>query len=336
MTVVIQDIAYYLPEKVVKNTDLASDYPDWDMQKVEKRSGVIQRHVADSNQTSFDLAFEACQRMLHHQPHLRLEIDGLIFCTQSPDYIMPPNSCLLHKSLELKEEVLSFDINHACSGFVYGMAIARGLLESGQVSKLLLVTAETYSKMIGNGDRSARTLFGDGAAATLLTLGKEGSGIQDIICATAGTGYKSFYIPAGGHRIPATSYTKEEGTDKSGNIRTAEQIHMDGMEILAFVNTRVKSQIASLLEKNNLKVEDIDVFVFHQASNMALDALRRLLRIDRSKVYKNLRNLGNTVSATIPIALKDAQEEGAIKKGDLVLLSGFGVGLSWASALYRF
>ena len=333
MRVKIKDIAYHLPEQVVSNEALHQENPTWDMDLVEARSGVLKRHISPDGETALDLVFQACQKLFSKNGEVRDQIDGLLFCTQSPDYIMPPNSCILHKMLKLPESVLAFDFNLACSGHVYGLALAQGLILSGMATSVLLATADTYSRYIHKQDRSARVLFGDGAAVSWMTVSDSTQGIIDIQCATSGEGYEKFIIPAGGCRMPKSKETALPRRDASGNVRTLEHIQMDGMGILVFVNSKVPQQIRSILARNHLTLDDIDLFVFHQASKIALDSLTRLLKIKPERVYQNLREVGNTVSASIPIALKDALDKGRVSRGDKVLLSGFGVGLSWATAI---
>ena len=333
MRVEIKDIAYYLPERVVDNEELHEQNPGWDMNLVEQRSGVLKRHIAGEDETSLDLALKACSELFSRNKGLREQIDGVIFCTESPDHILPPNSYILHKMLELSKDTLAFDLNLACSGYVYGLILAQGLIISGAVKNVLLVTAETYSKYIHIQDRSSRVLFGDGAAVSWIAASNSSKGITAIKCSTFGAGYDKFIIPAGGCRMPKSEETAIPETNASGNVRTLENIHMDGMAILTFVNREVPKQVRSLLNSNELSVEDIDLFVFHQASKMVLDSLTRLLRLRREKVYRNINEVGNTVSASIPIALKEALDSGAVSSGGRVLLAGFGVGLSVASAI---
>jgi 3-oxoacyl-[acyl-carrier-protein] synthase-3 len=236
----------------------------------------------------------------------------------------------------MAESVMAFDFTLACSGYVYGLAIAQGLISSNMAENILLVNADTYSKYLSKEDRSVKVLFGDGAAVTWLKrAGKGKKGIIDIACSTYGKLYDKFIIPAGGCRMPRSKDTSLPVGDKSGNIRSRENIHMDGMGILVFISSKVPDQIRSLLKKNELTIDDIDMFVFHQASKLALERLTRLLDISPDKVFENISKVGNTVSASIPIALKDAFDEGRIRRGSRVLLSGFGVGLSWATAIYE-
>ncbi|MBL0145303.1 MAG: ketoacyl-ACP synthase III [Chitinophagaceae bacterium] len=214
------------------------------------------------------------------------------------------------------------------------MAIVRGMIMTGMGQNVLLITADTYSKYINKNDRATSVLFGDGAAVTLISK-SENDGIIDISLASSGNEYESFYIPSGS-RIPKSEVTKLEQTDNSGNIKTLENIHMNGFAVWKFISKTVPEQVNELLTKNNLGVNDISLFVFHQASMLTLDSLIKALKIDNSKVFINITNIGNTVSASIPIALKDAENEGRLKRGDLVLLSGFGVGLSWGSLIMKY
>lgn len=336
MRVKIQAIEYYLPETVVTNEELARDNAGWDMEALEKRTGVARRHITRPDETALDLAFHACEKFFKNHNINRNEIDGLIFCTESTDHILPPNSCILHHKLGLSEDVLAFDFTLACSGYVYGLALAQGLIFSKSASRVLFVNSDTYSKFINSHDRSTRVLFGDGAAVSLVSASDSVRGIADIKCSTSGKDYDKFIIPAGGCRLPKTSNTSVPMQDKSGNIRTKENIHMDGLGILTFVNSKVPQQVTQILNKNGLSADDIDLFIFHQASNMALDSIERILKIKPEKMFRNLRNVGNLVSASIPVALKDAMDQEKIKPGHKVVLSGFGVGLSWATTIIEF
>ncbi len=329
----IKDIAYYLPEQVIDNDRLHKENPDWDMRLVEEHAGVVKRHIARNNETALDMAFQACRNLFHKNKDAKEKIDGIIFCTQSADYVMPPNSCILQGKLNLSDDVLAFDLNLACSGYIYGLALAQGLVSGGLAKNILLVNADTYSKYINKKDRSTRVLFGDGAAVSWITASKSLQGIVDIKCSTSGRHYDKFIIPAGGCRMPKSTKTAIPKKDKSGNMRTLENIHMDGMGILVFVNSKIPGQVKNILTRNKLTVDDIDLFIFHQASRVSLNSLERLLRINPEKVYRNIHSLGNTVSASIPIALKDALENKKVSRGGKVLISGFGAGLSWGSAI---
>jgi 3-oxoacyl-[acyl-carrier-protein] synthase-3 len=335
MRIKISEIAYHLPDEIETNEELSTANPEWDLKRVESRTGVLSRHIAGNDETAFDLAFSACEKLFKANPSLKNKIDGIVFCTQNEDYVMPANSSVLHDKLGLKESVFALDFNLACSGYIYGLAMIRGLFATGMVTNVILVNADTYSRYIHPKDRSARLLFGDGAAVSWIEASSGDEGIIDVICSTSGAHHQLFMIPAGGSRTPRSDETQIPAVDVSGNVRTPEHIRMDGGGVLEFVKSRVPDQIYELLERNGLSLSDIDQFVFHQASKTALDTLARLLDVGSDRIYSNIEKIGNTVSASIPIALRDAQDEGKIKSGDLVLLCGFGVGLSWGSALVR-
>ncbi|MGA2813902.1 MAG: ketoacyl-ACP synthase III [Candidatus Acidiferrum sp.] len=329
----IEAIACAFPSHAVRNSDLKARFPEWDFDRLEERTGVFQRYVASPQETALDFAFRACQE-LHKQDRLNpQEIGAVIFCTQSPDFIMPPNSCLLHGMLDLKPQVLSFDITLACSGYIYGLQLADSLIRSGVTNRVLLATADTYSRYIHPADRATRCLFGDGGAVSILAPSTSGRGIRDIRCATAGKHFDKFMVPAGGMRMPRSAETAEAVTDQSGNKRTAEHIKMDGIGVLSFFNTAVPNSVSDTLERNNLSIADVDLFVFHQASQLALDTLRQRLDIPVHKMVYDLADVGNLVSASIPVTLRRAFDRGAAKHGQLALLCGFGVGLSWGTAL---
>lgn len=335
MRVKIEAIEFALPEKIVTNQDLHDENPDWDMKNVEAKSGVVQRHIAADDETAFDLAARAADR-LFAAGHDKDAVDAVIFCTQSPDYIMPSNAFLLHAHLGLKDEVLAFDYNLACSGYIYGLAIARSLIIAGTATKVLFATGDTYSRYINKGDRSARVLFGDGAAVTLVTASEGGEGITDLMLATSGKHHRKFYVPAGGMRLPRSPETAIEETDASNNVRSKDDIYMDGMGVWSFIQSTVPKQIRALLERNRLAADDIDLYVFHQASKLTLDSLMKALRLGPERVFVDLAQTGNLVSSSVPVALKKALDAGRIPPGATVLISGFGVGLSWGSMILKF
>lgn len=307
MPITIAGIAYALPSNVVTNDDLANEHPEWDMGRVIDRTGVSRRHVA-VDETALDLAIRAADELIANFPDAR-SADALLFCTQTPNQVMPPNSYLLHEYLRLGEAVFALDFNLACSGFLYGLAQAHALIAGGIASSVLLVTADTYSSLIDPNDRGPRVLFGDAAAVTWITTGARG--LVDIAVATSGRNHRAFMIPAG-----------------------SSVIQMDGLQVLGFIESRVPGQVLELLTRNGLSVTDVDLFVFHQASRLALNALQRNLKIPDDKMFSNIDRIGNTVSASIPIALRDAIDEGRAGPGSRVVLCGFGVGMSWATAIF--
>jgi len=334
MGTIIKSIEYYLPNIIISNEDLNKENPSWEMDKVINKTGVKKRHIAGLNETAYDLSVNACKKLFEYEE--LSTIDGIIYCTQSPDYIMPPNSFLLHKHLGCSERVLAFDFNHACTGYLYGLFMANSFIKSRATKKILLINSDTYSKYINKKDRSARALFGDGAAASIIENSNSDKGIIDIELASAGKFYDKFYIPAGGLRMPTNAQTSIEKKDVRGNIRSENDIVMDGLAVWSFINSTVPKQILNLLNRNNLDRAQIDLFIFHQASQMTIDSLVKKLRLDKAKVFTNLLEIGNTVSASIPIAIKDAIDQGLIKEGSKVLLSGFGVGMSFGSLINQY
>ncbi len=331
--IAIESIACAFPARCVTNTELRAEYPEWDFDRLEQRTGVFSRYVAGDGETAFDFVTQACERLAAKDQLRSNEIDAVIFCTQTPDYIMPPNSCLLHGKLGLKPKALAFDINLACSGYIYGLQLAASLIESKAASRVLLATADTYTRYIHAGDRATRCLFGDGGAVSILTESGNGRGIREIRCGTSGKHFDKFMVPAGGMRRPRGAETAKETVDRSGNIRSAENIVMDGLGVLSFFNATVPCAVKETLDRNGLSIGDIDLFVFHQASQLALDSLRSILKIPAGKMVYDLEEIGNLVSASIPVALSRAMHSGRAKAGQRVLLCGFGVGLSWGTAL---
>lgn len=329
----IEAIEYELPDRVVTNDDLARENPSWDMARVEEKSGVAERRIAADGETALDLALRACRRLFAHVDPAT--VDAILFCTQTPDYVMPSNAFVLHRELGLRDDVAALDYNLACSGFTYGLALAQGLMAAGLARRVLLATGDTYSRLINPRDRSSRVLFGDGAAATLLSPVVGDVGLLDFDLATSGGHLERFWVPAGGARLPRSAETARESTDPNGNVRSQNDIHMDGLGVWSFINSFVPAQIRRLLDRNGRTVADIDLFLFHQASRMTLDSLVRVLGLRPDQVFTNLRTVGNTVSSSLPILLKDARSAGRIGPGDYVVLAGFGVGLSSAAVLLR-
>lgn len=336
MNAKIGHISYHLPRKKLTNTELGELFPAWNMPALEKKTGVVCRHIAEDDETALDLSVAACKKFFVETAMDPSEIGGILYCTQSPDFIMPPNALLLHRHFDFRNDIPAFDINLACSGYVYALSIAKSMVVAGVVTNMLVVTADTYSKHINPRDRSTRTLFGDAASVTLVEACEDQCGILTQSLASDGKFYKKFYIPAGGHRNPKCESTAFDDIDAYGNVRNEEQIHMDGLGIWNFIRSKVPDHIQDFLEKSNVSSTEIDQFVFHQASKLTLDSLVKILKLNPDKVFSNLENIGNTVSSSIPIALADAKKQGRIQGGDLVLISGFGVGLSYGSMLIRF
>ena len=314
----ISDIQYYLPPKLLSNEDLVFDNPDWRMDDIEKKSGIKYRYICEDAQTSKDIALLACEKIFNSNVR-RSDIDFLIVVTESPEYIAPAMSCDLQNILGLKTSIASFDVNLGCSGFVYGLMIADSILCSNNYSNGLLVCVDTYSKYISSNDRTCRPLFSDAASATLITASKKKT-VGPFVLGTDGSGYKDLMV-------------KNSGTIK--NTDTERNLYfMNGSAVFMFTMRVVPKAVNDLLIKEKCNIEDIDLFVFHQASKLVIDNLKRLLKLSNEKVFENYQLVGNTVSSSIPIAL--IRSKNKIVKNKPILIMGFGVGYSLCGGIYKF
>jgi 3-oxoacyl-[acyl-carrier-protein] synthase-3 len=333
----ISAIEYYLPQNVLSTERLARERPEWAVEKIDAKTGIRDRHVAADNECASDLAVEAAAKLFSAGACKPEQIDYLLFCTQSPDYFLPATACLIQTRLGIPRSAGALDYNLGCSGFVAGLGLAKGLIETGQATKVLLLTGDTYSKFIHDRDRKVRTLFGDAGAATLVSA-IESRGHQSIgpfIYGTDGTGAEHLIVPAGGMREPRTKETATEREDEGGNVRSRDNLYMNGEEIFNFMLRTIPGCVNDLLKRANLPMDAVDLFVFHQANEYMLEHLRKKLRIRREKFVIAMRHCGNTVSSTIAIALKDAWQDGLLRPGHLIMLVGFGVGYSWSATLVR-
>lgn len=331
----IKFIEQYLPESVLSNDDICRDTPTWTADKILQKTGIESRHIAAFGQTSVDLGINAAQRLFDKHPPVKETIDYLIFCTQTPDHFLPTSACIIQDKLGLPKTIGAIDINQGCSGYVYGLSLAKGLITAGLATNILFITADTYTKLINPKDISVRTLFGDGATATVVSVSDDSAGIGNFVFGTNGRGAQHLIVPAGGFRMPRSAGTADETLDLYGNVRSQDQLYMDGSEILIFGLGTVPKAILSLLEKDGVDVGDVDLFIFHQASLLMLQKLAKKLGIPAEKVPLALQFTGNTVSSTIPITLQKCFEEGRIVAGQKLLLAGFGVGLSWAACMIQ-
>ena len=328
----ISKISYYLPSAVLTNEDLNRDFPEWSVEKISKKTGIYKRTIAAENETSGDMAIEAARKLFAEHNVNPDEIDFLMLCTQSPDYFLPTTACIVQDKLGLKQTTGALDFNLGCSGYVYGLGLAKGLIETGQASNVLLITSETYSKFLHPKDKSVKTIFGDAAAATLIKgADGDGSKIHSLVFGTDGAGAENLIVKTGAMRQRAANESLV--TDSYGNIHDDNSLYMNGMELFVFTLKIALKTLESVLEKAALDIDDIDLFIFHQANRYMLDELRKKLHISESKFYTYFENCGNTVSSTIPIALYHALADKKAKSGDKVMLMGFGVGYSWAGAV---
>jgi 3-oxoacyl-[acyl-carrier-protein] synthase-3 len=330
----LKAVASYLPAGVLTNEELAQELGGWDAQKILEKTGIAVRHITRPDECSSDLGVAAAERLFEKGTCRPADIDFLLFCTQSPDYFLPTTACLVQDRLGLRLDCGALDFNQGCSGFVYGLALAKSLIETGNADRVLLITAETYSKFINRRDRSVRTIFGDGAAATLLTSVKsERELIGPFVFGTDGRGAGELIVPAGGMRQPVGCEQVVETEDGRGNWRSQRNLYMNGPEVYRFTVEIVPKLLDQLLEKSGRRVEDVDRFIFHQANKFMLDRLRARTPIPEEKFWVDMEDTANTVSSTIPIGLEKAICRGQIRRGDSLALVGFGVGYSWAAAM---
>ena len=326
----IKHVAYCLPEQVVTNEAIVRDFPEWSVEKITEKVGVKQRHVAAEGETATDLAEKAANQLIEENNIDRASIDFVILCTQSPDYFLPTSACLLQDRLGLREGIGAFDFNLGCSGFVYGLAIAKGLITSGVAESVLLLTSETYNKYLHPKDKGNRTIFGDAASATLVST--EGfAEIGDFALGTNGKGANNLIVKSGASRMPEKQ--NDVTFDKNGNPVSSDHLYMNGAQIYVFTQRNVPKVVNEVLEKNGLGKEDIDLFVLHQANQYMLDFLRKKMGIPEERFFMFMENVGNTVSSSIPICLVEAHKENRLKGN--VLLCGFGVGYSWGAVVLK-
>ena len=306
----IIDIEYALPEKILTNDELALDFPDWPADKIYSKTGIKQRHIVKENETASDLAYLASLKILTN--HEADKIDYIIYCTQSPDQALPTTACVLQERLKLLTTCGALDINLGCSGYIYGLGLAKGLIDSDQANTVLLLNADTYTKYMNKNDKNVRVIFGDAGTATLIgkcgyfKLGKT------FVYGTDGKGKNNLIVPNNGC------------------------LFMNGPEIYSFTMQTVPPMIQSTLDRASLTMDDIDLFIFHQANLFMMKRLQEKLSIPDEKFVVDFEDIGNTVSCTIPIALKRTMTKTLLKIGSKIMLVGFGVGYSWGATIIEF
>lgn len=330
MSAYIKAISYYTPNQVLTNEDLVHEFPEWTVEKVASKVGIHQRYISSDNETAGDMALKAAEKLFEEHGIDRNDIDFVLLCTQSPDYFLPSTSCILQDKLGLRQDIGAFDFNLGCSGYVYGLSVAKGVVAAGIAKNILLLTSETYTKYLHPKDKGNRTIFGDAATATLIS-DTGFAEIGEFVLGTDGSGYEQLIVKSGASRNPMMQ--NDVCFDDNGNPISSDHLFMNGPDIFTFTIERVPKMVQDLLNKSNLEKDDITLFVPHQANMYILEFLRKKMKIDKDKYYINLANFGNTVSSTIPIALCEAHNED--KLHGHVLLAGFGVGLSWGGVMLK-
>ncbi len=324
----VGNISIHLPERIETNEELAADNPRWDMDLIASKTGVYERRIAADGETSADLGVKAAQKLFEEHDVDPKSIDFLLFCTQTPDYPLPTSACLIQDRLGLPTSAGALDFNLGCSGFVYGLSLADGLIRSGAAKRVLFITSETYSKFIDRNDRSLRTIFGDGAAATLIESSDQQT-LSSFKFGTDGSGADTLIVSKGGHR------KSDDAIGPRKRKRWKSDLYMDGPALIQFSVGSIPGLCDSILEEESLTQDDVDYFLFHQATRKMLDQLRQTMKIDPEKLPLRMEKVGNTVSSTLPILIHQLRESRDLKADSANMLIGFGVGWSWAGCMWR-
>lgn len=331
MEAYIKAISTFLPETVLTNEQLVDEFPEWSVEKIANKVGVNKRHLAGDLKTS-DMATFAAAKLFAEKPEIaKDDIDFIILCTQSPDYFLPSTACIVQARLGLSNRCGAFDFNLGCSGYEYGLAISKGLIKAGIARNILFITSETYNKHLHPKDKGNRTIFGDAATATIISTDGNAQ-IGEFVLGTNGNGADYLIVKSGGFAHPQKY--NDITFDENGNPKSSDYLYMDGAEIFNFTLHTVPRMVRETLNANKLEDKDIDLYVFHQANAFMLNHLRKKLKIEEDRFFVNLKDYGNTVSSTIPMALNDAKNQGILKGN--VLIAGFGVGLSWGATILKF
>lgn len=303
-------------------------FPHWDIPQIADKTGIEQRFIAEHGETAADLAVKAATKLFAEQSIDPSSIDFVLLCTQTPDYPLPTTACLVQDRLRIPTRAGAIDFNLGCSGFVYGVSLAEGLIASGQAKRILLLTAETYSKYIDAEDRSLRTIFSDAAAATLIESGCEPS-LTGFRFGTDGTGADTLLVPDGGARLEKDAHRPRH------RKRWKSRLYMDGPSLISFTVTAVPQLVREMLTTAGLTMAQIDMLLMHQATDKMLRQLQVALEVDDATLPIRLKHCGNTVSSTIPILIHDLRLVGELRPGMQTLMVGFGVGWSWAGCLWK-
>ncbi|WP_341226334.1 ketoacyl-ACP synthase III [uncultured Arcticibacterium sp.] len=316
MAAFLKAISYYLPETILTNEELVKEFPEWTVEKVAKKVGISQRHIAAKDEFVSDMAVSASKKLFTENKIDPSEIDFVLLCTQSPDYFLPTTACLVQDRLGIPKTAGALDFNQGCSGYVYGLALAKGLVAAGIAQNILLITSEVYSKHIQASDKGNRTIFGDAASASLISTDGFAE-IGEFELGTDGSGYEDLIVKNGGMK-----------STKLGDDSAEDYLYMNGSAVFNFTIAAVPGLIDGTLKKNGEEsVSGIDWFVFHQANSFMLNHLRKKVGIEKENFLMHMQNCGNTVSSTLPIVLKEHKH--SFKSGDKIVLAGFGVGYSW-------
>ncbi len=325
-SIIISSTGSFLPDKIVTNDDLAK-IVDTSDEWIYTRSGIKQRRIAPKDMATSDMACIAARRALDAAGLRPDEIDLVIVATVSPDMMFPSTACMLQAKLGIRNNIPCFDIEAACSGFVYEIEIASRMMQSGYYKHALVVGAEKLSSLVNWQDRSTCVLFGDGAGAAVLSaVEKTGVGILDTVLGASGEGNMILSLPAGGSAMPASAETV---------ANKLHCVHMDGKEVFKHAVKIMQEKAFEVLDRCGVRPDELALFIPHQANARIIESVAKRLKLDMSKVYMNIQNYGNTSGASIPIALDEVVRSGRVKRGDYVLFVAFGAGLTWGATLIK-
>lgn len=328
----IVGVSAVVPKNIKTTADLASIWSAEDAEKIASSIGVNKRHIAGDNVCTSDLCYEAAMSLLAECKWPSSSIDAVVFVSQTPDYILPATACVLHGRLNCSKQCVAFDINQGCSGYVYGLWTLMSLMSASGMKRALLLAGDTLSKIVAPKDRSSVPVFGDAGTATILELDATAGGSIFSLGAD-GSGWPHLIVPAGGFRRRSTPETALPQEKEGGNIRSEEDLYMNGTEVFSFTLREVPAMISLLLDEARLAIDDVDYFIFHQANAFIIKHLVKKMKLPKEKVPITMGDFGNTSSASIPLSLCVIGAGGRLGKGSRTVLTGFGVGFSWGSAL---
>lgn len=326
----ITAVSACVPKKVMRNEDLGYLIPEEDIQKTILNIGIKERRYADADVCASDLCVKAAEKLIDDNKIGRASIDALIFVSQTSDYHQPSTSPLIQHRLGLPTSTLCFDVNLACSGFVYGLSMAFAYASQQGVDNVLLLVGETMSKTVSQHDKVSTPLFGDAGTATLISKGDFPESVFSLH--SDGSGSDVIKMQYGGYRHPSCPEGFVPQTDENGNVRTGEQFFMDGMDVFNFGMSVEPKDIKYLIKECGLTVEDVDLLIYHQANRFMTDFFSKRIKISLDKTPYCLERFGNTSSASIPLTIVSELETSYLNRSK-VIVSGFGAGLSWATAL---
>jgi 3-oxoacyl-[acyl-carrier-protein] synthase-3 len=324
-------VASFVPPRVVDNDELNRDFAPANVDRIAAKTGIVRRHVVEG-ETASDLAVGAAERLFREHGVDRDDVDFLLLCTQSPDFAMPSTSSLVQHRLGLSTRVGALDLAMGCSGYVYALGVAKALIETGQARSILLVTVDTLTRYVNPADRQLRAIFGDGASASLVTASADSPALTGFAYGTDGSGAAHLIVPGGG-LADASTLAPAASPAARGLEPSGHDLYMNGAEVFTFSLRVVKEVVERSLESAGIGMDDVDVFVLHQANAFMLETLRKKLGVDPSRFVVEMHEVGNTTSSSIPLALEAALASGQVSRGQKAVFVGFGVGLSWAAAV---